>query len=91
MASQKQVAAARQSIKKAASAAKSKRTLANLPAETRRDLGKNAAAARKRGGRPGHSYDDRTREQLMEVAQKRGIAGRSKMGKAELIDALRRR
>jgi hypothetical protein len=90
MASQKQVAAARQNIKKAASAAKSKRTLANLPAETRRDLGKNAAAARKRG-RPGHSYDDRTREQLMEVAQKRGIAGRSKMGKAELIDALRRR
>jgi hypothetical protein len=53
MASQKQVAAARQNIKKASSAAKSKRTLANLPAETRRDLGKNAAAARKRAAGPG--------------------------------------
>jgi len=91
MATKKQVAAAKRNVTKAQSAAKSKRTIANLPESTRRDLGKNAAAARRRGGRAGHAYEDRTREQLMEVAQKRNIAGRSKMGKAELIAALRKR
>jgi hypothetical protein len=39
---------------------------------------------------PGRSLDDRTREQLYEVAKKRNIAGRSKMGKYELIQALRK-
>jgi hypothetical protein len=91
MATKQQVAASKRNVKKAAAAAKSKRTIASLPKSVRSDLGKNAAAARQRGGRPGHRYEDRTREQLMDVAQKRGIAGRSKMGKAELIEALRKR
>jgi phage gp16-like protein len=34
--------------------------------------------------------EDRNRQQLYELAQKKGIAGRSKMGKGELIAALRR-
>jgi hypothetical protein len=89
MATQKQVRAAKQNVKKAQTAAKSKRTLAHLPAATRRDLGRNAAASRARGGAPGHSLDDRTRAQLYELAQKRNIPGRSKMGKGELIKALR--
>ncbi|HKV66813.1 MAG TPA: hypothetical protein VJN72_01905 [Gaiellales bacterium] len=90
MATQKQVQAAKQNVGKAQQAARSKRTIANLPAETRRDMGRQAAKARNRGGQAGHSYEDRTREQLYEVAKQRGIAGRSKMGKWELIDALRR-
>jgi hypothetical protein len=90
MATQKQVQAAKQNIAKAQQGARSKRTLANLPAETRRDMGRQAAKARSRGGKAGHAYEDRTREQLYEVAKQRGIAGRSKMGKWELIDALRR-
>jgi hypothetical protein len=89
MASTKQRQAAKRNIKKAAAAAKRKRTLANLPAETRRDLGRNAAAARRRGGKAGHSLDDRTREQLYEEAKRRNIPGRSRMGKGELIRALR--
>jgi hypothetical protein len=89
MASTKQRQAAKRNIKKAAAAAKRKRTLANLPAETRRDLGRNAAAARRRGGKAGHSLDDRTRQQLYEEAKRRNIAGRSRMGKGELIRALR--
>jgi hypothetical protein len=88
MASTKQRQAAKRNIKKAAAAAKRKRTLANLPAETRRDLGRNAAAARRRGGKAGHSLDDRTREQLYEEAKRRNIPGRSRMGKGELIRAL---
>jgi hypothetical protein len=46
--------------------------------------------ARRRGGQAGQRYEDRTRQQLYEVAQKRNIRGRSKMGKWELIEALRR-
>jgi len=90
MATQKQVQAAKRNVGKAQQAARSKRTIANLPPETRRDMGRQAAKARSRGGKAGHAYEDRTREQLYEVAKQRGIAGRSKMGKWELIDALRR-
>ena len=89
MATRKQTQAAKRNIKKAASAAKRKRTISNLPKSVRRDLGRNAAAARKRGGKPGRSLDDRTRQQLYDEAKKRNIAGRSSMGKGELIRALR--
>jgi hypothetical protein len=89
MATTKQRQAAKRNIKKAATAAKRKRTIANLPKATRRDLSRNAAAARRRGGTPGRSLDDRTRLQLYEEAKRRNIAGRSRMGKAELIRALR--
>lgn len=46
---------------------------------------------RARGGRAGRSLEDRNREQPYELAKERGIAGRSKMGKWELIEALRPR
>ena len=90
MATTKQVRAAKGNIQKAQKAAKSKRTVAHLPEATRRDLGKQAAKARQRGGRAGHALEDRTREQLYELAKKRNIRGRSRMGKWDLIRALRR-
>jgi hypothetical protein len=89
VATTKQVQAARRNIQKAQRAAKSKRTIAHLPEATRRDLGKQAAKARQRGGRAGHALEDRTREQLYELAKKRNIRGRSRMGKWDLIRALR--
>ena len=89
MATRKQTQAARRNVKKAQSAARSKRTIAHLPESTRRDLGRQAAAARGRGGRAGHALEDRTRAKLYELAQRRNIRGRSKMGKWDLIRALR--
>jgi Rho termination factor, N-terminal domain len=90
MASTRQVRAARQNVKKAQRAARSKRTIAHLPKSTRSDLGRQAAKSRSRGGAAGHALEDRNREQLYEVAKKRNIPGRSKMGKWELIEAIRK-
>jgi hypothetical protein len=89
MATRTQVQAAKRNIRSAQSAARRKRTIANLPEATRRDLGKQASKARQRGGRAGHALEDRTREQLYELAKTRNIRGRSKMGKWDLIHALR--
>jgi hypothetical protein len=90
MATKKQTQAARRNIKHAQSAAKRKRTIANLPASTRSELGKQAAKSRARGGEAGHKLEDRNRQQLYEVAKERDIPGRSKMGKWELIEAIRK-
>ena len=90
MATRKQVEAAKRNVKSAQRAAKRKRTIANLPASTRRELGKQAARGRARGGAAGHALEDRNREQLYELAKKKGIPGRSKMGKWDLIEALRK-
>ena len=90
MASAKQTQAARRNIKRAQRAAKAKRTISKLPVEVRRDLGRQAAKARTRGGKEGHAYEDRTRQDLYEVAKRMNIPGRSKMGKWDLIKAIRR-
>jgi hypothetical protein len=90
MATRKQVQAARRNVKQAQQAARKQRTIANLPAATRRELGKQAAAGRRRGGQPGRALEDRNRQQLYELAKQRDIPGRSKMGKWDLIDALRK-
>ena len=43
-----------------------------------------------RGGEAGHALEERNRSQLYEIAKKQGIPGRSKMGKWDLIDAIRK-
>ena len=90
MATRKQVKAAKSNIGKAQRAATRGRTIANLPKKTRRDLGIQAARGRARGGAAGHRLEDRNRSQLYELAKRKNIAGRSKMGKWELIEALRK-
>jgi hypothetical protein len=89
VATRKQVEAAKQNVKKAQKAATSKRTIAHLPDKTRRSLGEQARRGRARGGAAGHALEDRNRTQLYELAKGKAIPGRSKMGKWELIDALR--
>jgi hypothetical protein len=90
MATRKQMQAAKRNVKKAQSAAKRKRTIANLPKSTRRGLQQQARRGRQRGGKAGHALEDRNREQLYELAKKKNIPGRSKMGKWDLIRALRK-
>jgi hypothetical protein len=90
MATTKQVQAAKRNVERAQRAAKRKRTIAKLPESTRRGLQQQARRGRARGGRAGHALEDRNREQLYEIAKKKDIPGRSKMGKWDLIKAIRR-
>jgi hypothetical protein len=86
MASEKQRSAARRNVKKAAAGARSKRSIAHMPASTRTALGKQGAAVaqRKRTG----SSSPKTRAELYEEAKRKGLQGRSKMGRDELARAL---
>jgi hypothetical protein len=86
MATTKQRTAARKNIKKAAGAAKSKKSIASMPKSTRTALGKQGAAvaARKRSG----GSTPKTRAELYEQAKRRDIPGRSRMGRDELARAL---
>jgi Rho termination factor, N-terminal domain len=90
MATRKQTQASKRNITKAQRAATQKRTIANLSDSTRRGLQREARKGARRGGQAGHALEDRNRRQLYEVARKKGIAGRSKMGKSQLIAAIRR-
>jgi hypothetical protein len=90
MATKKQTQAAKRNVQKAQRTARSKRTISNLSQSTRRELGKQAARGRKRGGQAGHRLEDRNREQLYEIAKDKEIPGRSKMGKWDLIKAIRK-
>jgi hypothetical protein len=90
MATRKQTQAAKQNVREAQRAARSKRTIAHMPKSTRRALGQQAARGRSRGGRAGVALEDRNRTQLYERAKKLNIPGRSRMGKWDLIQAIRR-
>ena len=71
MATRKQTQAARRNVKKAQLAAKRKRTIANLPASTRRGLQEQARRGAARAGQAGHALEDRNREQIYEIAKKK--------------------
>jgi hypothetical protein len=86
MATNKQSQAARRNVKKAQRAATSKKTIAHMPAKTRTALGKQAAAVAQRKRKGGTS--PKTRAELYEMAKKRDLPGRSKMGRDELARKL---
>jgi hypothetical protein len=82
----KQRTAAKRNVKKAIKAARKKKTIAHMPKRTRTALGKQGAAVarRKRTG----AKMPKTRAELVKIARRRGLAGRSKMGRDELARAL---
>lgn len=82
MATSKQRSAARENVKKAQAAARSKQTLKHLSSATRTALGQEANKVRK--------GEAATRKELEEQARRLQIRGRSKMGKDELRAAIRR-
>lgn len=63
-----------------------KRSLANLPSSTKTALGKHGAAVAQRK-RTGASVS-KTRQELYDEARRRGLKGRSKMGRDERARAL---
>jgi hypothetical protein len=86
MATTKQRATARRNVKKAQHGARSKRSIANMPKSTRSALGKQGAAVAQRQ-RTGASTP-KTRAELYEMAKRRDLPGRSRMGRDELARAL---
>ena len=86
MATRAQTQAARKNVRKAAKAARQKKTIAHMPKSTRSALGKQGAAVaqRKRTG----AKTPKTRQELYDEAKRRSIPGRSKMGRDELARAL---
>jgi hypothetical protein len=86
MATKKQTDAAKKNIRKAQKGAQQKRSLANMPKSTKTALGKQGAAVaqRKRTG----ASSPKTRQELYDEAKRRGLPGRSKMGRDELAKAL---
>lgn len=86
MATRRQTQAAKKNIRSAISASKRKRSIANMPKSTRSALGRQAAAVarRKRTG----STRPKTRAELYEIAKRRDVPGRSRMGRAELARAV---
>lgn len=86
MASTKQTQAAKKNVKKAQKAARSKRSLANMPKATKTALGKQGAAVAQRKRTGGST--PKTRQELYEEAKKKDLPGRSKMGRDELARAL---
>jgi hypothetical protein len=86
MVTQKQRQAAKRNVKKAQKAAKSKKTISKMPKSTRTALGKQGAAVAQRKRTGGSS--PKTKAELMKIAQRRGLEGRSKLGRDELARAL---
>jgi len=55
----------------------------------RREEGRTPNKTTQGTGNPNQGYEARTRDELYNIAKEKGVTGRSKMGKQELIDAIR--
>ena len=86
MATKKQVTAAKRNVKKAQAGAKQKRSIASMPASRRSALGRQGAAVAQRKRTGGSS--PKTRQELYDIAKRKNLPGRSKMGRDELARAL---
>ena len=71
------------------SESRAKEIAARTVNKQRRSEGRTPNRTTQGTGNPNRSYEDRTVEELRNIASERGIQGRSKMKKSELIQALR--
>ena len=95
MVTRNQTQTARKSVKKAQAVAQRRKTTSKLPRKTRTALGREGAkaAARKRGASrgTGSGAGAMTVTELRHEAARLDIAGRSRMGKAQLIRAVQQK
>ncbi|MFZ0454731.1 MAG: hypothetical protein WCE54_14575 [Ignavibacteriaceae bacterium] len=77
--------------KKGRSEKRAKEIASRTVNKDRRKKGKTANTKSQGTGNPNKSFDERTKEELYNLAQKRDIKGRSKMTKSELIKSLRKK
>jgi hypothetical protein len=82
----KQTQAVRTNVRKAQKAATAKKSIANMPAETRNARGRQGAAVAKRKRSGGST--PKTRAELYEIAKRRDLPGRSKLGRDDLARQL---
>jgi plasmid stabilization system protein ParE len=78
------------SVESGKSQAKAKEIAARTVNKARREEGRTDNTRTQGSGNPNRGYDERTRDELYNLAKERDIEGRSNMSKAELIQALRR-
>lgn len=72
------------------SASRAKEIAARTVNKQRHSEGRTPQKSSQGTGNPGTSLEDRSKQELYNRAKELGIAGRSKMTKEELIDAIRR-
>ena len=82
MVTRKQRTAAKRNVKKA----RRKKTISRMPKKTRTRLGKQGAAVARRKRTGGKT--PKTHAELIKIARRRGLEGRSKMGRDQLARAL---
>ncbi len=70
---------------------RAKEVAARTVNKQRRQDGKTPNKTTQGTGNPDRSLEDRTKDELYNLAQERNIRGRSKMTKSELIEAIRDR
>jgi hypothetical protein len=74
-----------------ASSKRAKEIAARTVNKDRREEGRTPNKTTQGTGKPGTSLDDRSVDELRNIASKLEIEGRSKMKKAELVSAIRKR
>jgi plasmid stabilization system protein ParE len=78
------------SRERGASESRAKEIAARTVNKDRREEGRTPSQRTQGTGNPNRSYEDRTRDELYNMAKDRNLEGRSRMSKDELIRALRK-
>jgi plasmid stabilization system protein ParE len=80
----------RSGLERGLSEARAEEIAARTVNKTRREEGRTPLRRTRGTGNPRLRLEQRTRDELYNLARQRGIAGRSRMTKNELLEALRR-